>query len=295
MRPILSRVLRQASPPEPIAAGTYHYQAPAEAAIPYRLHLRVDEKGDGLLIVNASTILHLNATATAHAYEVVRGASAKEGATAIAQRYRVAKRQARADHEQLRQKLTAIATAPDVDPVLYYGLERAEPYTLPTSAPFRLDLALTYAMDPDGALDPLARRRVDRELTTVEWKQVLDKAWQAGIPHVTFTGGEPTRREDLVKLIAHAESLGQVAGLVTQGRRLSDPSFMARLEQAGLDHLLIVLEPSDASSMSGLRNALASEVYAAAHLTLSHEDWQGKIGLLAQLREQGLGAISISA
>src|SRR3989304_8974917 len=150
MQPILSRVLRRASPPEPIAAGTYHYQAPAEAAIPYRLHLRIDEKGDGMLIVNASTILHLNATATAHAYEIVRGASAKEGAAAIARGYRVAKRQARAYQEELRQKLTAIATAPDVDPILYFRLERAEPHAVPTSAPFRLDLALTYAMDPDG-------------------------------------------------------------------------------------------------------------------------------------------------
>ena len=38
-------------------------------------------------------------------------------------------------------------------------------------------------------------KRVDRELTTDEWGDILDKAWAAGIPHITFTGGEPTLRD----------------------------------------------------------------------------------------------------
>ena len=31
----------------------------------------------------------------------------------------------------------------------------------------------------------------------------MEKAWAAGILHITFTGGEPTLREDLPDLIAH--------------------------------------------------------------------------------------------
>ena len=42
----------------------------------------------------------------------------------------------------------------------------------------------------------------------------MDKAWAAGIPHITFTGGEPTLRDDLPALIAHAEKIGQVTGLL---------------------------------------------------------------------------------
>ena len=50
-------------------------------------------------------------------------------------------------------------------------------------------------------------KRVDRELTTNEWQTIMDKAWAVGIPHLTFTGGEPTLRDDLPALIAHAEKL----------------------------------------------------------------------------------------
>jgi len=61
---------------------------------------------------------------------------------------------------------------------------------------------------------------VDRELNTSEWITILDKSWNAGIPHIIFTGGEPTLREDLPELIMHAEALGQVSGLLTDGLRL---------------------------------------------------------------------------
>ena len=37
-----------------------------------RLHLRIDPSGDGILIVNASTILHLNSSATEFAYHLIK-------------------------------------------------------------------------------------------------------------------------------------------------------------------------------------------------------------------------------
>jgi MoaA/NifB/PqqE/SkfB family radical SAM enzyme len=45
---------------------------------------------------------------------------------------------------------------------------------------------------------------------------MLDRLWQLGIPHIVFTGGEPTLRPDLPDLIAHAERNGQIAGLNTK-------------------------------------------------------------------------------
>ena len=70
-------------------------------------------------------------------------------------------------------------------------------------------------------------KRVDRELTTDEWFSILDKAWQFGIPHVTFTGGEATLRDDLVDLIARAEKNGQVCGLLTDGLKLADKNYLS--------------------------------------------------------------------
>jgi MoaA/NifB/PqqE/SkfB family radical SAM enzyme len=84
-----------------------------------------------------------------------------------------------------------------------------------------LDCALTYRLREEVPTGIAPVERVERELETEEWKTVLDKAWAAGIPHIVFTGGEPTLREDLLELIEYAEGHGQVTGLMTDGLRLA--------------------------------------------------------------------------
>jgi hypothetical protein len=279
---------------EPLKPGIYHYIASEDSPIPYRLHLRIEEGGMGILIVNAATVLHLNETATAHALQLVQGASTNEAAKAISQRYRVGLGQAIDDFEVLKQKIITIATNPDVDPVLFMGLDREDPYESTPAAPYRLDIALTYSTNPDGELDPLARARVDRELTTEEWKDILRKAWDAGIPHVTFTGGEPTRRDDLIELVTFAEELGQVTGVLTDGRRLSEKEYVEALSQAGLDHFLVALVPEDQDSLQGLKNALESDVFTAVHLTITENLASEIESWLKRLSEMDLQAISFS-
>ena len=293
MTSILERWFPFTRPADPIKPGMYASQPKSDAAIPFRLHLRVEPDGSGLLLVNASTILHLNATAAAHALELIRDATVADGARAVRSRFRVSRRRALADQAQLRDQIMRVATQPDLDPVVYLGMDRQEPYSSQMSAPCRIDLALTYATDPDGALDPLAHKRVDRELTPEEWKGVLRSAWSAGIPHVTFTGGEPTRRSDLVSLIGYAQELGQVSGLITEGRRLADLGFMKSLETTGLDHILLSLPSDDAASMAGLRAALASDVFTAVHLTLSGSPSQ-VTGMLRDLKQLGVPALSLT-
>jgi hypothetical protein len=292
---LFRRILPARETPQPIPAGTYPYLSPPEQVKPYRLHLRVEPDGTALLIVNATTVLHLNETAAAHAYRLVLGDSEADAATAIAARYRVTRSRALKDHQFLRDQIETLAVSPDIEPETYFGLSRTEPHDAALSAPLRLDLALTYATNPKGDQDPLAAKRVDRELTTEEWKSIIQRAWEAGIPHVTFTGGEPTRREDLVDLIAYAEAAGQVTGLLTDGRRLADPAFMARLSAAGLDHIMIAWQPDDADSRSGLQTALASDVFTAVHLTLTPQNASRAPDLLAKLQSLGATAVSLSA
>jgi organic radical activating enzyme len=295
MASFLSRWFPKDIKAAPLKPGIYHYLASEESPIPYRLHLRIEDDESGILIVNAATVLHLNPTATAHALELVQGSTPEQAARAIAQRYNVSRRRAHEDFDVLQQKIVTIATNPDVDPVLFMNLDRAEPYETTPSAPYRLDVALTYTTNPDGALDPLARARVDRELTTDEWKQILSKAWDAGIPHVVFTGGEPTRREDLVELVTHAEALGQVTGVITDGRRLTDASYVDALSQAGLDHFLIAWVPDSEESLQGLKQALASDVFTAIHMTLTPSFIDNLKSWLERFHEFGVQALSISA
>ncbi len=116
------------------------------------------------------------------------------------------------------------------------------PFSARPSAPYRMDLALTYRCNNDCPHCYNARPRDYAELDTSRWKEILDRLWALGVPHIVFTGGEPTLRTDLADLIAHAESLGQITGLNTNARRLADPAYVRQLVDSGLDHLQITVE-----------------------------------------------------
>ncbi len=97
MSKIIESVRRLFTPVTPLSPGIYHYQAPPDAPIPYRLHLRLEPDGSGLLIVNASTILHLNQTAAEFAYHLIKQTPEDQMVHEISGRYRVSREQARQD------------------------------------------------------------------------------------------------------------------------------------------------------------------------------------------------------
>ena len=82
----------------------------------------------------------------------------------------------------------------------------------------------------------------EEELKTEDWKRILDKCREAGIPQVTFTGGEPTMREDLFELISYARWF--ISRLNTNGIRLT-PEYCQKLHQAELDSVQITFYSSD--------------------------------------------------
>jgi hypothetical protein len=265
-----------------------HRMTADPSAAPYRVHLRVEPDGRGLLIVNASTVLHLNETATAYAWHFLQGHDDEETALWISRHFRVTRGRARRDGRLIRDQIQALAEGEDQDPVVVMGMDRSEPYADRPSAPYRLDLALTFRTADGSKDDPRAGRRVDRELETDEWKAILSQAWSAGIPHVVFTGGEPTTRADLSQLVRHAESLGQVSGVVTAGDRLADAARLDRLLRAGVDHLLVVVDPDAPDSLHGLKHAVDADVFCAAHLTLAPTSKSAIAGHLRQLKSSGI-------
>ncbi|MEK6256956.1 MAG: radical SAM protein, partial [Chloroflexota bacterium] len=189
----------------------------------------------------------------------------------------------------------------DLDPVSYFGFERHLPFTDEISEPYRLDCALTYKLPTKSDQRAAPTKRVDRELDTAEWKLIIDKAWAARIPQIIFTGGEPTQREDLVELVAYTESIGMVTGLLTDGLKLSDTSYLDKLLQAGLDHAMIILSPDDDQSWDSLAsfsywsNVLKEDIFVTAHLTLTPENKNVAKELLDKLAIAGVSAVSLSA
>lgn len=81
------------------------------------------------------------------------------------------------------------------------------------------------------------------ELTTNQWKQIIDKCRKACIPQLTFTGGEPTMRKDLVELVEYSKWF--VTRLNTNGIKLSKELCRA-LYDASLDSVQITFYSSNA-------------------------------------------------
>lgn len=294
MTSIREAIRRRFGQIQPIDAGIYHYQAPPHADFPYRLHLRIEPSGNGILIIDASTVLHLNQTAAEYAYHLVVETPVKDVIGQITSRYQISGDRIRSDFQDFKDRIFALIDIPDLDPVSFLEFERDTPYTGDISAPYRLDCALTYNL-PDGAdAADAPTKRVDRELSTEEWFSIIDKAWQAGIPHIVFTGGEPTLRPDLPALISQAEANGQVTGLLTDGVRLSDPVFLDTLLKTGLDHLMVVLNPKDERVWTALEIILPQDLFTTVHLTITPDNAEEIPGLLGKLQELGVNAVSLS-
>jgi organic radical activating enzyme len=295
MTSLLKPFQRLFTPSHPIPAGMYHYQAPPSDARNYRLHLRIDETGDGVLIVNAATILHLNRTAAEYAYYLVQNTPAEEVSHRMAARYEIKEELARQDYLDFSERIRTLVETPDLDPVTFLDFERLPVFSGRLSAPYRLDCALTYRLPADEPADSAPIERVARELSTEEWQNIIGKAWLAGIPHIVFTGGEPTLREDLPELIEHTEGLGQVCGLLTEGLRLADELYLSRLLRAGLDHLMLLLKPESEQSWQAVGNVMVEDLAVAVHLTLTAHNRGQSAQSLDRLVSLGVQKISLSA
>jgi radical SAM protein with 4Fe4S-binding SPASM domain len=263
------------------APGLYHYLREGEGERS-RIHLRVEPEGEGLLLVNASRVVHLNPTAAFMAYLALEKTPETQAVKLLTRTYQVPAAQAQEDYAQLSAQIAELIRPEGACPVHDLDLEVTLPFSARPSAPYRMDLALTYRCNDDCAHCYNARPRNFPEISNAEWKQIIDRLWEVGIPHVVFTGGEPTLRADLPDLIAHAEKNGQVTGLNTNARRLSDSSFVQQLVKAGLDHVQITVESHDAAvhdsmvrtkgawkqTIAGLRNALESPLYVMTNTTM---------------------------
>ena len=82
----------------------------------------------------------------------------------------------------------------------------------------------------------------EEELSTEDWKKIIDKCRAAGIPQITFTGGEPTMREDIMELIKYARWF--ISRLNTNGIKLTE-DYCRQLHEAELDSVQITFYSSD--------------------------------------------------
>jgi len=290
---IINRLADRFSKVQPLPAGTHHLQAVQDER-PYRIHLRLGEDGSAILILNASTILQLNPTAAEYAYHFIKGTEPGEAAKQIAGRYRISRGMAQEDYNDFVDRIQSLISTEDLDPVSILDFELAQPHSANLTAPLRLDCALTYRLPENTQAEYAPAKRVDRELSTEEWNSILDKAWQAGVPHITFTGGEATLRDDLPDLIAHAEGNGQVCGLLTDGLKLADEKYFDLLLQTGLDHLLFIMQPGNEKSWEALQIIMPRDIFVTVHITLDSDNIKNTGKTLERLANLGVQNISLT-
>jgi len=172
-----------------------------------------------------------------------------------------------------------------------------------------MDLALTYLCNNDCLHCYNVKSRQKKELPAEEWIRIIDKLWQVGIPHIVFTGGEPTLKSDLPQLIKHAESVGQISGLNTNGRRLKDKLFVDQLVESGLDHVQITLESNNPDihdqmvnhpgawkeTVAGIKNVLATNLFVMTNSTLLRQNSKYLEELLVFLADLGVPTVGLNA
>jgi organic radical activating enzyme len=295
MKAILSLRDRFFPPHQLIKPGIYQFTGAASSGFPYRLHLRVEPGGQSVLIANGSTVLQLNQTATEYVYHLVTGTNLDDMGKSVSKRYGITRQQARDDYSDLVQRLQTMMETPDLDPVVNLDFDQAANYSGASSAPYRLDCALTYRLPDTGASMYAPVDRVKRDLEQKEWETILDKAWEAGIPHAVFTGGEPTMRPDLIDLIKYASKLGMVTGLISNGMRLVETEYLHAVLQSGLDHLMLVLAPEEEQSWEALRDVLAEDLSVTVHLTITSNQTYEDGVILEKLAKMGVTNLSLSA
>lgn len=279
-----------------------------------RIHLRIDGdlasgQAHGVLLVNANRVIHLNETATLMAFLYLQEIPKEQASALVRDTYRVSKAQAASDYAHFCDNFSQLIRPDGACPVCDLDVDIKAPFSTTPSAPYRMDLALTYRCNNDCHHCYNARPRNFGEISTQEWMQIIDRLWEIGIPHIVFTGGEPTLRDDLPALISYAESKGQITGVNTNARRLQDTRFLSELVDAGLDHIQITVESHAAAihdqmvaangawrqTINGLRNALDTPLFVMTNTTMLRQNSPYLAETLDFLAELGVPTIGLNA
>jgi pyrroloquinoline quinone biosynthesis protein E len=110
--------------------------------------------------------------------------------------------------------------------------------------------------------NPIALERRTAELSTDEWRRVLNEANDLGVLQLHLSGGEPAARQDLEDIVADCARLELYTNLITSGVLLDKPRLQ-RLRDVGLDHVQLSLQdvdPLNADAIAGYRGGHARKL-----------------------------------
>jgi radical SAM protein with 4Fe4S-binding SPASM domain len=292
---------------EGLPQGVHRYEGKGDWAH-HRFHLRVDSASNGVLLMDASGILFLNGTALDFARCALEGRSPDAMAKYMMRRYRnLTREKALNDYDAIKKSLDLFVHS-KTEFMSTIGAERPTFGLDQLPAPYRMDLILTYRCQNRCAHCYNEPREV-REMTPEEWKAVITRLWSLGVPHVVFTGGEPTLYPGLDELVVESERLGQITGLVTNGRRLREPGYLKGLVAKGLDHVQVTVlsdqeKAHDAlvgdqgawqQTVQGLKVALSEDLYVCTNTTIMRSNFDQIERTMAFLVSMGVRNVAFNS
>lgn len=313
----LNEVLHTTLNPEGPGVVRIHLIPPAKVG---------EEPGASIAIINGQDIIPVNTSWTILLAEFIREVNQYSGREITEEETEsilkntcknvrkvfplLSKKLLRDDIYTIMKTFTQIAYGGEVDESIeYISIGDYAPYM---KAPHRMDL-LVSAMTKDGswhcnqkcvhcyaAGQTLAE---EKELDTAEWKRIIDKCREAGIPQITFTGGEPTMREDLTELIDYSKWF--VTRLNTNGIKLTK-DYCRELKKASLDSMQITFYSCDEeihnklvganqyqNTVQGIENAIAEGLNISINTPLCtlNKDY---VKTLEFLKEKGVRYVTCS-
>ncbi len=221
---------------------------------------------DNLLIIKPNRVMNLNDTAT-DLLSMLYGAVEAEvhGSIAkVAEKYSVPFEQVEEDACKLLKTIVELLKSPYmVVPTVKQTSFGSHKRDLPVLS----EIALTYGCNNNCVFCYASSpERVDEkpQMTTEQVMKVLDMIWnKAQVPTVSFTGGEPTMRKDLVELVSYAVKIGLRVNLITNGIICGTTDLAQRLKDAGLSSAQVSLEsavPEIHDKIVGHKGAFAKTV-----------------------------------
>lgn len=120
----------------------------------------------------------------------------------------------------------------------------------------------------------------NNELTTEEWKNLIDHISCMGVFTVTFTGGEPLLRKDLEELVTYAANKGLHVIIATNGFELNEEKVQV-LSAAGVKTVMISIDGPDPETHDAFRGLPESFARAVKAVRL--------------LQEKGIGVVILTA
>ena len=200
-------------------------------------------------------------------------------------------------------------------PKMKIGEMSLRDYAKNMQAPHRMDLLVSSLTDDNGKWHCNQKcafcyaqgefNSKVKELSTNEWKKIIDNCKTAGICQLTFTGGEPTLRKDLCELIDHSKWF--VTRLNTNGLLLT-PKLCKDLYSVSLDSVQVTLYSHDPKvhaklvggntenymkTIDGIKNALAAKLNVSINTPLC-KDNKDYIKTLKYLKELGIRYVTCS-